>query len=606
MSKDLSSKVEPLNTTNSSEAYFKSIHEIICFYKDSLDIRQAFLRSISLNEGCCLVPVGRFHLSDSRLIEKLTCWRNNHVEVFPSQFVATQESTKIWLEQHLINNKNRILFLVADRLGDVIGHLGLNNCLATNNILEIDNVIRGIPENSPGLFGNALIELISWSKKIFPLSAITLRVMADNAHAIAFYKRHNFVEVERIPLFCEENNQCKVFREAKKMEPVSNYFVRMSYSPPAFIGEELVLTAGPSVSAKEVVYVNDAAVNGWNSNWSLYINKFEVAFAEYVGVKYALATSSCTGALQIALMSLGVGPGDEVIVPDLTWVASANAITYVGAIPVFADIELDTWNISSESIESLISENTKAIVVVHMYGHPARMDQICALASKYNLKVVEDAAPAIGAEWNSMRCGSFGDFGAFSFQGAKLLVTGEGGMLVTNNKDLYLAAKKIWDQGRNPNKTFWIDGEGVKFKMSNLQAAFGLAQLERVDALIEMKRRIFSWYEDFLGDCTYIKLNKEVHGARSIYWMTSLILNSNSPLTRDELISQLREKNVDTRPVFPAISQYPIWPLQQSPKPNAKLVGDRAINLPSGVCLTKEKVEYVAKCIKDCFKMPIY
>ena len=598
--------MKPLNTINSSEAYIKSICETISFYKSSVDIRQVFLRSISLNEGCCLVPVSTYHLSDSRLIEKLTSWRNDHVKVFPSQFIATQESTRIWLELHIINNQNRILFLVMDGFGEVIGHIGLNNCLCANNILEIDNVIRGISNVGKGLFGNALKELISWSQRTFPVSEITLRVMADNAHAIAFYKRNNFEESEMIPLFCEESDEIKVFREAKKNELVSKYFVRMNFIPPTFSGEELILTAGPSVSAKEVVYVNDAASNGWNRNWNYYLNKFEKAFAEYVGVEYALATSSCTGALQIALMSLGVGPGDEVIVPDLTWVASANAITYVGAIPVFADIELDTWNISSESVESLISENTKAIVVVHMYGHPARMNNICALASKYNLKVVEDAAPAIGAEWNSMRCGSFGDFGAFSFQGAKLLVTGEGGMLVTNNKDLYLAAKKIWDQGRNPNKTFWIDGEGVKFKMSNLQAAFGLAQLERVEALIEMKRRIFSWYEEYLADCTYIKLNKEVPGARSIYWMTSLILNYNSPLTRDTLISQLREKNVDTRPVFPAISQYPIWPLQQSPKPNAKLVGDRAINLPSGVCLTKEKVEYVAKCIKECFQMSIY
>ena len=272
--------------------------------------------------------------------------------------------------------------------------------------------------------------------------------------------------------------------------------------------------------------------------------------------------------------------------------ASATAI-YVGATPIFSDIEIDTWNLSSKSVESLITEKTKAIVVVHMYGHPARIDQIINLSKKYNLKVVEDAAPAIGAEWNGKRCGSFGDFGAFSFQGAKLLVTGEGGMLVTNNSDLFYKAKKIADHGRNPNKTFWIDGEGVKFKMSNLQAAFGLAQLERVDALIEMKRRIFSWYEEYLSECPDVCLNREVDGARSIYWMTSIFLSTESILTRNELIAKLRHRNIDTRPVFPAISQYPIWPLKHPPQPTAKLVGDQAINLPSGVCLTKPKVKYI-------------
>ena len=180
-------------------------------------------------------------------------------------------------------------------------------------------------------------------------------------------------------------------------------------------------------------------------------------------------------------MALDIGPGDEVIVPDLTWVATANAVRYVGATPIFADVELDTWNLDAKSVESLITKKTKAIIPVHMYGHPARMDQIVNLANKYNIDIVEDAAPAIGAEWNGKRCGTLGKFGAFSFQGAKLLVTGEGGMLVTNDIKLYEKAKKIWDQGRNPNKTFWIDEEGVKFKMSNVQAAIGFGQIERAE-----------------------------------------------------------------------------------------------------------------------------
>ena len=355
------------------------------------------------------------------------------------------------------------------------------------------------------------------------------------------------------------------------------------------------------MTAREGIYAYDAAMNGWNRNWSGYLTKLEQRFADYIGVKYALATSSCTGALQIALMALDIGPGDEVIVPDLTWVATANAVRYVGATPVFADIELDTWNLDASSVEALITERTKAIMPVHMYGHPARMTHLTELAKRYNLKIVEDAAPAIGADWQGQRCGSFGEFAGFSFQGAKLMVTGEGGMLVTNNDDLYHKALKIWDQGRNPSRTFWIDAQGVKFKMSNVQAAVGLAQLERVDELIEMKRRVFSWYQIGLENLRRLTLNSEVDGARSIYWMTSIRLDEDAALSRDGLIRELKTNNVDSRPVFPAISQYPIWQNVQAAQPTASRVGNQAINLPSGVCLKKTEVDYVCRIIREAF-----
>jgi perosamine synthetase len=368
------------------------------------------------------------------------------------------------------------------------------------------------------------------------------------------------------------------------------------------VGNTLISTAGPSISAKEAAYTFDAAATGWNSNWSKYLTKFEQSFASYVGAKYALATTSCTGALQISLMALDIGPGDEVIVPDMTWVATANAVRYVGATPIFADIEFDTWNVDAAKIEPLITPRTKAIVAVHLYGHPARMTRIVEIARQYNLKLVEDAAPAVGAEWEGRRCGSFGDFAAFSFQGAKLLVTGEGGMLVTSNDDLYQRALKIWDQGRDPSKVFWIDGEGVKFKMSNVQAALGLAQLERVDEQIEMKRRIARWYREGLEGVEGISLNREVPGARSIYWMSSIFLHDNVQIEREEVRKLLKDVNVDTRPVFPAISQYPIWPVRQAPQPVALLVGQRAINLPSGVCLKREEVDYVCDALRKILK----
>ena len=363
------------------------------------------------------------------------------------------------------------------------------------------------------------------------------------------------------------------------------------------VSSGMILTAGPSITPLEVCYTADAARSGWNSNWKSYLTLFEQEFARFVGAKYAIATSCCTGALQISLMALDVGPGDEVLVPDLTWVASATAIRDAGATPIFVDVELDSWNMDVEALGSKVTERTKAIVVVHMYGGSARMDKIMKFAEENNLKVVEDAAPAIGTKWQGQNAGTFGDFGCYSFQGAKLLVTGEGGMIVTDDHDLYEKALKIWDQGRNPNKTFWIDDKGVKFKMSNVQAALGLAQIQRADVNISLKRRVFDWYEQRLSCSKSITLNKEVPGSESIYWMTSIRLLESSRIKRDELIAVLRNNGIDSRPVFPAISQYPIWDLNQQSNRNAKIIGETSINLPSGVGLCEAQIEYICNVI---------
>lgn len=581
------------------DVYKKAVKANFSFLKDASNIQEVFLRAIPIDKSGFLVPLCNAHAGDDVLLQTITEWRNTNVRVYPTQFTATLASTKGWLKDRLLAVEDRILFLVVDNHGRIAGHIGFNGCINDEFLFEIDNVIRGDFSSEKGLFSKAMISLMEWARKTINVNGFFLRVMDDNPHAIAFYNKNGFIEDRRIPLIKEEKNGFISYREAIPNEAPVKDFVRMIWKPRRDTGKSMILTAGPSISAKEAAYSFDAALNGWNSNWSKYLTTFEKQFAEYVGVKYAMATSSCTGALQIALMALDIGPDDEVIVPDQTWVATANAVRYVGAIPVFADVELDTWNIDARSIESLITGKTKAIIPVHMYGHPARMTEILAVAQRHGLKVVEDAAPAIGAEWLGKRCGSFGQFGAFSFQGAKLMVTGEGGMLVTDDDALYQKALKIWDQGRNPSRTFWIDGNGVKFKMSNIQAALGLGQLERVDELIELKRRLFSWYQEGLEGAPYITLNNEVEGARSIYWMSSLRLDESAPISRDDLMKRLKERNVDTRPVFPAISQYPIWPRQQQPQPTALRVGNQAINLPSGVCLSKDEVMYVAKQIQD-------
>lgn len=361
-----------------------------------------------------------------------------------------------------------------------------------------------------------------------------------------------------------------------------------------------ILTAGPYVDDKEVEYVKDAAKNGWNENWNKYLVKFEEEFSKYIGLKHAMCTSSCTGALHLALASLNIGKGDEVILPDMSWIATASAVTYVGATPVFVDIDPDSWTIDPDSIKKAITSKTKAIMPVHLYGHPCEMDRIMEIAKENNLYVIEDAAPSIGAEFKGKRTGSFGDFAGFSFQGAKLLVTGEGGMLLTNNKETFEIAKNLNDHGRDPKIQFWINRIGYKYKMSNLQAAFGLAQLEKIDYLVKCKRQIFKWYDERLGNIKGIKLNREAKekGAKSIYWMTSILLGDEIKISREDLIKKLdKEYNIDSRPVFPKMSKFPMF--KECDNPVSEKVSKRAMNLPSGVCLKEEDIDRVCKAIKE-------
>ena len=362
--------------------------------------------------------------------------------------------------------------------------------------------------------------------------------------------------------------------------------------------QETILTAGPSITQKEIDYVNDAVQNGWNNNWNSYLGKLENAFNEKFNTKHALLTSSCTGAMHMALRAMGIGKGDEVIVPELTWVATASVVNYVGATPVFVDVDRKTWTMDPKSFRNAITQKTKAVMPVHLYGHPAKMDDIMQIAKEHNLKVLEDAAPAIGATINGQYCGTFGDAAAFSFQGAKMMVTGEGGIIITNNDEIFAKIKQFSEHGRckDPNNTFWIEEIGYKYKMSNIQAALGLAQFERIDELINRKRLIFSWYEKRLSGIDGIYLNKEAEWAKSIYWMTSISLEKDFGITRNELMQSLKKDGIDTRPVFPTISKYPMW-YSDCHNPNAIAISENSINLPSGHNLEEEQLDFICNSI---------
>ncbi len=584
--------------------YNKAVLRGFDFLKRTDRLDDLMAKAVALPDGRGhLVPVCDLHDGDDALIARFAAWREANAAAFPSRFPVTLDGTASWLRAKVLDVEDRLLFLVVDRRGYPVGHMGFANAVNDAMAMEIDNVVRGVPGAEPGLMGLALTAMLDWAEEMFRPRSVLLRVLSDNEHAIDFYRRLGFRDDGAIPLRLHRQGGGQFLHavEDDDLAPADAHFLRMAYAPDRAIDEAptLISTAGPSISAREASYALDAARHGWNKNWAGYLTRLESHVREYLGVEHALATSSGTGALHLAMAALGIGPGDEVIVPDLTWVASANAVVYAGGTPVFVDVEPDSWCMDPDAFEAAITPRTKAVVPVHLYGHPADMDRIAKIARKHNLFIVEDAAPAVGAECRGRKAGTFGDFAAFSFQGAKLVVSGEGGMLVTSDSRLFERAQSLWDQGRDPDRTFWINKTGLKYKMANVQAAIGLGQMERVDELIEAKRLVASWYAEGLEGAPHIRPFEEAEWARGIAWMSSLILEESAPLSREEFRAALKARNIDTRPVFPAISQYPIWKRPQESCPNARRIGDRGVNLPSGVCLKREQVEYVSRCIRE-------
>ena len=360
--------------------------------------------------------------------------------------------------------------------------------------------------------------------------------------------------------------------------------------------KKMILTAGPSITKKEINYVTDAVTYGWNDNWNSYLNRFQDAFLKYLNVSYATTTSSCTGALHLGLLACGIGKGDEVIVPEITWVATASAVAYTGATPVFCDIEEGSWCLNIQSAENLISSKTKAIIPVHLYGHPANMPEIMLLAEINGLYVIEDAAPSIGSEIAGQKTGSFGHISGFSFQGAKILVTGEGGMLVSNDEDIFNKAKFLGDHGRDPSNPLAAIEVGYKYKMSNIQAALGLAQIERVDELVARKRQINTCYRDNLDSLDGVNVSCELPNCKSNNWMTSIEIIDADNNMRNQIMLSLKDYNVDSRPVFSPMSSLPMFTRKEE-NPVAYRIGKSAINIPSGHDLTQDQIDHVCEVL---------
>jgi perosamine synthetase len=358
----------------------------------------------------------------------------------------------------------------------------------------------------------------------------------------------------------------------------------------------------PVITAEAKQYVLDALETGWVSSAGKYIQEFETAFARFLGVKHAVTTTSGTTALHLALAALGVGPGDEVIVPDFTMIASVFAVVYTEATPVFVDIEPETYTIDTGQIVAKITPRTKAIMPVHIYGHPADMDPVLAVARRHGLRVIEDAAEVHGAKYKGRLCGTMGDINCFSFYGNKIVTTGEGGMVVTNDDALAARARSLKDLAHSPLRRFVHEEVGFNYRMTNLQAALGLGQLEHIGEFLEKKRWMAQRYAEGLKGIYGLRLPITKPYAENVYWMYAVLVEEGFPMSRDVLRAKLQERGIDTRDFFTSCAAQPAirrLGAPQGPFPVTEDVARRGLYLPSGLALTEEQIDAVCLAVRD-------
>lgn len=355
--------------------------------------------------------------------------------------------------------------------------------------------------------------------------------------------------------------------------------------------------AQPQLTGNEYRYLMDAFLSTWISSTGKYVNQFEESFSKYCGVRYGVATSNGTAALHLALLALGIGVGDEVIVPDMTFAATINAVLYTGAVPVIVDIEEDSWCISPNEIEKAVTERTKAVIPVHIYGQPCDMEKICNIAEKHSLYIVEDCAEAHGAEWNGKKVGSFGDISCFSFYGNKVVTTGEGGMCITNNEELAEKMKVYRDHGMRKDRRYYHEVVGYNYRMTNLQAAIGTAQIERIDEILVWRRQLEEGYRQALKDvCGIVLQRDDLFKRKKITWLVSVLVEKDK---RDSILAHLKENGIDTRTFFIPLSNMDIYkPYVFSECVNSQEIAARGLNLPTTAEITQETMKLIAACLK--------
>ncbi|MBT4824940.1 DegT/DnrJ/EryC1/StrS family aminotransferase [Candidatus Woesearchaeota archaeon] len=356
--------------------------------------------------------------------------------------------------------------------------------------------------------------------------------------------------------------------------------------------------AKPTLKGNELKYVTECIETGWISSAGKFVEKFEEKFADFCNVKHGVSCSNGTVAIHLALMALGIGKGDEVIIPDYTFAATANAVLYTGAKPILVDVEEDTWCMDPKLIKDKITPNTKAIIPVHIYGHPCDMDKIMKIAKENKLFVIEDCAEAHGAEYKGGKVGGIGDIGCFSFYGNKIITTGEGGMCITNDKKLANKMRVLKNHGMDESKRYWHEIIGYNYRITNLQAAVGLAQLEQINEFIEKRIKIAELYNKHLKDIKGITLPPKKEWAKNVYWMYCILIKDEFPISRDELIEKLKEKGIDSRKFFFPLSMMTPYK-DDSASPVSKLLSNKGICLPTFTDMSEEEIKEIIESVKE-------
>ena len=362
--------------------------------------------------------------------------------------------------------------------------------------------------------------------------------------------------------------------------------------------------AQPRLAGNERKYVLDCLDTTWISSNGKYIGAFEETFAKYCGVKHAIATNNGTTALHLALVALDLKPGDEVIIPTVTYIATANAVRYCGATPVLVDVCPGTMNVDPANIERRITPRTKGVIPVHLYGHPAEMSSINEIANRHNLWVVEDAAEAHGAEVRGRKVGSLSTCATFSFFGNKIVTTGEGGMITTDDDALAAKLRLFRGQGMDPKRRYWFPVVGYNYRMTNIQAAIGLAQMETIDKALSDRNTLATWYDAALAPLeNQILLPEQKEWAKQVYWMYNIFLCEGDQHQRDAVMRKLDESGIETRPVFYPMHVLPPYK-EDNPYPVADLWAQRGINLPTHQDLTQDDVQRIAKSLSRALTAP--
>ena len=402
-----------------------------------------------------------------------------------------------------------------------------------------------------------------------------------------------------LPFDCEISEIWKLFEQEVRCIPLLDACHRVvDFSTRARIRQFMVLQ--PDIGEQEISNVLECVTSGWISSQGRFIGVFEKVFSDFLGGGHAIAVSNGTVALQLALTTLGIGRGDEVVVPNFTFGASINAIIHSGATPVLADVDPETWTIDLDELKRSITPKTKAVMPVHIYGQPAQIDEIMEMAAKKGILVIEDCAEALGATYKNRRVGLDGDATCFSFFANKSITTGEGGMVVFKNAEMAQRARVLRDHGMNPQQRYWHDYAGFNFRMTNMQAAVGVAQMGRVEELLSQKKAIFQAYDSLLSKHQGVTLLPKNQWSENSYWLYTVILNGYESAVRDQLIANLGYRGIDARPGFYPMHQMdPYREFGHGNYPVSSYLSANSVSLPSSFGLSNEEVPHISEIFID-------